>query len=35
MGDEEERKRIINLKNYYDLPGIEKTADETQIKKYI
>ena len=35
MGDEEECKRIINLKNYYDVLGIEKTADETQIKKHI
>ena len=33
MGDEEECLRIINLKNYYEVLGLEKTADETQIKK--
>ena len=30
---EEECKRIIEKKDYYDILGVEKTADETQIKK--
>ena len=30
---EEECKRIIEKKDYYDILGIEKTADEVQIKK--
>jgi len=30
---EEECRKIIEKKNYYDILGIEKTADESQIKK--
>ena len=33
VDQEEECKRIIEKKDYYDILGIEKTADEAQIKK--
>ena len=33
VDQEEECRRIIAKKDYYDILGIEKTADETQIKK--
>ena len=33
VDQEEECKRIIEKKDYYDILGVEKTADETQIKK--
>ena len=33
VDQEEECRKIIEKKNYYDILGIEKTADETQIKK--
>ena len=36
MDDEKERecKIILEKKNYYDILGVEKTADDNQIKKY-
>ena len=33
VDQEEECKKIIEKKDYYDILGIEKTADENQIKK--
>jgi DnaJ-class molecular chaperone len=33
VDQEEECRKIIDKKDYYDILGIEKTADETQIKK--
>lgn len=33
VDQEEECRKIIGKKDYYDILGIEKTADETQIKK--
>ena len=33
MADEQECLRIINIKDHYEVLGLEKTADETQIKK--
>ena len=33
VDQEEECKKIIEKKDYYDILGVEKTADETQIKR--
>ena len=33
VDQEEECRKIIDKKDYYDILGVEKTADETQIKK--
>ena len=33
VDQEEECRKIIEKKDYYDILGVEKTADETQIKK--